>query len=104
MELGFTTGDAPADPNEKVDAPETRKQSWIAALGVLFTFSAASALVQLLLGLAEAKLNVLQFGSKSTALDSCLQQLLPLLCLHFVSIFMLFGAIETVKDVQIRQE
>lgn len=70
MELGFTTGDAPADPNEKAVAPDARKQSWIAALGVLFTFSAASALVQLLIGLAEAKLNVLNFGSESTSLSS----------------------------------
>lgn len=66
MELGFTSGDEPAEPDDKPVVPNPRKQSWIAALGVLFTFSAASALVQLLIGLAEAKLNVLQFGSKLT--------------------------------------
>lgn len=70
LELGFTQGDAPADPDEKAVAPDAHKQSWIAALGVLFTFSAASALVQLLIGLAEAKLNVLQFGRESAPLSS----------------------------------
>lgn len=67
MELGFTSADnAPADPDDKtVVAPDPRKQSWVSALAVLFTFSAASALVQLLIGLLEAKLNILAYGSKS---------------------------------------
>ena len=66
MELGFTKADAPpANPDDKAVAPDPRKQSWVSALAVLFIFSAASALVQLLIGLLEAKLNILAYGSKS---------------------------------------
>lgn len=68
MEMGFSSpDDAPTEENNKESAaasPEIRKQSWLAALAVLFTFSSASALVQLLIGLLEAKLNVLLYGSK----------------------------------------
>ena len=66
MELGFTSADAPpADADDKAIAPDPRKQSWVSALAVLLIFSAASALVQLLIGLLEAKLNILAYGSKS---------------------------------------
>lgn len=73
MELGFTRGDnAPADVEDKTVAleplKEPVKQSWVSALAVLFTFSAASALVQLLIGLLEAKANILAYGSKSAPL------------------------------------
>ena len=69
MEMGFSSpDDAPTEEESKdspaVAAPVARKQSWLAALAVLFTFSSASALIQLLIGLLEAKLEVLQFGSK----------------------------------------
>lgn len=66
MELGFTSADnPPADPDDKAVVPDARKQSWVSALAVLCIFSAASALVQLLIGLLEAKLSILAYGSKS---------------------------------------
>ena len=63
MELGFTSADAPP-ADDKAVAHDPRKQSWVSALAVLFTFSAASALVQLLIGLLEAKISILAYGSK----------------------------------------
>ena len=64
LELRFTQADTITDFDDKTVAMDPRKQSWVAALAVLFTFSAASALVQLLIGLLEAKINILAYGSK----------------------------------------
>ena len=72
MELGFTHADEEAaeGDNKEEDPAPVRKQNWGSAMAVLLTFSAASAMIQLLVGLFEAKLNVLQYGSKSTGFSA----------------------------------